>query len=223
LFGGQRVDAGRSKVIAELRRLCGDLKPTGGLKSLPLYEWKSIFTTNYDNLIEQAYSARKKRLRVYDSNFSFTTGDEMPDCVLFKVHGTIEKDVSDGHSSKIVLTEGDYEQSESYREYLYDRFKGDLAGSDLIIIGQSLADLDMKNIVNRAAALNAKVLSPAKIYLLVYTPDENRASLFEQRGITVCFGGIDEFFAAMAPATERPPFRGTLPTIRSTMRPDLPL
>lgn len=191
----------RSSVIRELRKFCADLKPTGGLKNLPLYNWKSIFTTNYDDLVEQVYAARKKRLRVYDSNFSFTTGDPSPDCVLFKLHGTIEKDICDGHTSQIILTEGDYEQTESYREYLYDRLRGDLAGSDLVIIGHSLADQDIKSIVSRAAQLNAKALSPARISVLMFTEDEARASLLEQRGIAVCFGGIDEFFAALASAS----------------------
>ncbi|TIX26089.1 SIR2 family protein [Mesorhizobium sp.] len=189
----------RRGVINELRSMCGDLKPTGGLKHLPRYGWKSIYTTNYDNLVEEAYKAHKKRLRVYHSNFSFTTGDELEDCVLFKIHGTIDRDICDGDNSRIILTEADYEQTETYREYLYDRLKGDLAGADLVIIGQSLADPDLKAIVNRAATLNAKVLSPARICLLMYTKDEDRASLFEQRGISVAFGGIDEFFAAMAP------------------------
>jgi NAD-dependent SIR2 family protein deacetylase len=81
----------RRKVIDLLRELCTGLKPTGGLKNLPLYPWKSIFTTNYDDLIEQAYSGKGKKVRVYHSNFSFTTGDESEDAVLFKIHGTIEQ------------------------------------------------------------------------------------------------------------------------------------
>jgi hypothetical protein len=191
--------ANRRRVIDELRKLCAGLKPTGGLKNLPLYPWKGIFTTNYDDLVEQVYKVRKKKLRVFHSNFSFTTGDESEDCVLFKIHGTIDRDVCDGDNSRIILSEADYEQTEQYREFLYDRLKGDLAGADLVIIGQSLADPDMKAIVNRAATLNAKAMAPGRICLLMYTKDEARASLFEQRGISVAFGGIDEFFAALAP------------------------
>src|SRR5665647_588345 len=50
--------AGRKPLIAELRKRFVDIKPTGGLLNLPLYEWKSLFTTNYDELVEQSY-ARK--------------------------------------------------------------------------------------------------------------------------------------------------------------------
>lgn len=184
----------RSRLIKELRSLCGGLKPAGGLKNLPLYSWKGIYTTNYDDLIEQVYTAAGKELRVYHSDFCFTAGNDNPDCTLFKLHGTIATDVSDGHTSRIILTEGDYQLTEQYRGFLFDRLKGDLAGANLIVIGHSLADRHIKDIVDRAARLNAEVMSPAKISLLLYTSDENRASLFEARGITVCFGGIDDFF-----------------------------
>ena len=189
----------RRKIISVLRDLCSSLRPTGGLKNIALYPWKSIFSTNYDNLIEQAYENKGKKLRVYDSNFSFTAGGDAEDGVLFKIHGTIERDISDGHNSRIILTEADYEQTENYREFLYDRLKGDLAGSDLLIIGHSLSDPDLKAIVNRAATINSKLLSPGRICLLMYTPDTDRATLFESRGIRVVFGSIDGFFAAMSP------------------------
>ena len=204
----------RARVIEELRKLIRHLKPTGGLKNVSLYEWKSIFTTNYDTLIEQSYCARGNTLRVFDSDFSFNAGNDMADCELFKLHGTMEKDISDGINSRIILTESDYEQTEQYREYLYDRLKSDLAGANLIVIGHSLADPDIKTIVNRAAALNAKILSPARICLIMYKEDEQRASLFEERGMTVCFGGIDQFFSAMAPK-----YKPTAPTATASENP----
>ncbi len=119
---------GRPKMIAQLRAICADLQPTGGLRNLPLYEWKSIFTTNYDTLIETSYELRGKRARVYSSNFDFQADLEIADIELFKFHGTIDKDVVDGHNSRITITDGDYDQTEQYREYLYDRLRGDLPG-----------------------------------------------------------------------------------------------
>lgn len=188
----------RSAVIKELRKFFADLKPSGGIKDLPLYGWKGIYTTNYDTLVEQAYALHRKKCRVYSSNFDFTLTDDDPECVLFKLHGTIDKDICDGHRSRIILTEADYDQTEAYRQYLYDRLKGDLAGAELIIIGQSLADPDMAAIVKRAATINAQILEPTRITLLLFEPDEHRAMLLEQKGLRVAFGGVDEFFGALA-------------------------
>ncbi|MEY9780556.1 SIR2 family protein [Sinorhizobium fredii] len=186
----------RARMIEELRKLIVGLHPQGGLRNLPLYDWRSIFSTNYDDLIERAYKAHGKTCRVYSSNFDFTLRDEDPDALLFKLHGTIEKDIIDGNNSRIILTEADNELTEEYRQSLYDRMKGDLAGANLVVIGQSLRDRDMKDLVDRAAKLARE--SQTKIYLLLYEKNEDLASLYERRGITIAFGGIDEFFSELA-------------------------
>jgi len=187
----------RRSLIEALRTLFQSLKPTGGLLNMPLYGWKSLFTTNYDDLIEQTYERRGISLNVYSSNFDFTARENSTAVKLFKIHGTIGKDVSSGDKSRIIITESDYDQTTDYRDFLYDRLKSDLAGSQLVIIGHSLADPDIREIVNRAVSLNAKIENGGQIFLLLYSQDDGRATLFESRGIIVCFAGIDEFFAAL--------------------------
>lgn len=187
----------RRKSIQELRKFFKDLRPTGGISSLPLYNWKSIYTTNYDHLIEDSYKQHGKKCRVYSSNFDFGSIDERYDANLYKIHGTIERDTCDGWTTPIILTEQDYELTSLYREQLYDRLKGDVAGSDLIIIGQSLTDPHLSDIVNRACKINETALEPCRLTLLLYTPDDLRASLYERRGLKVAYSGIDEFFTAL--------------------------
>ena len=143
---------------------------------------------------------------VYSSNFDFTIHDAPTATKLFKLHGTIDKDTSDGDVSRIILTDADYDQTTDYREALFDRLKSDLAGARLIIIGHSLSDPDIKEIINRAARINVTSQTAGQIALLLYSHDEDRAVLFEARGIKVCFGGIDDFFAELA----RRPMQGTL-------------
>jgi hypothetical protein len=187
----------RAEVIAATRDLFKNLKPTGGLLNLPLYKWRSLFTTNYDDLIEQCYSRRSLPITSISSNFDFGVDPNPTAIKLFKLHGTLEKDISDGNKSRIILSETDYDQTIDYREHLYDRLRGDLAGSRLIIIGHSLNDPDIREVVNRAATINAKAENGGQIILLLYSQDLDRAMLFERRGISVCFAGIDEFFAAL--------------------------
>ncbi len=94
--------------------------------------------------------------------------------------------------------------------------------ADLVIIGHSLADEDVKTIIDRATAINGRLLRPSKLILMLYTKDDNRAAIFEKRGLTVCFGGIDEFFAALAPRAvlERKEDEGTDPLdVVPTLRP----
>jgi hypothetical protein len=184
----------RSELISTLRSLFNNLDATGALLNLPLYPWKNIYTTNYDKLIEQAYSRKNIPLSVYTSNFDFQVQDFPESTKLYKLHGSIDKDISDGVQSRIIITESDYDNASDYREILFDALRYDLHGSSLVIIGYSLADEHIKDIVNRAIEINNKSHNPAAINLVLYIEDENRASLFERRGIKVAFGGLDNFF-----------------------------
>ncbi|CRM50574.1 MULTISPECIES: SIR2 family protein [unclassified Pseudomonas] len=187
----------RKEMIECLRVPFKNLTATGSLLNLPLYEWKNIYTTNYDNLIEQSYSKKDRPLSVTSSNFDFTL-QRVPEATkLFKLHGSIEKDEVDGVHSRIVITENDYDLTSEYREHLYESLRLDLAGSDLVVIGYSLADPHIKELVTKALDINSKSHNPATIYLLLYTPDENRALLHERRGIKVAFGGLDDFFVEL--------------------------
>lgn len=188
----------RAMMIAALRKPFEKLKPTGGLLNLPLYPWRSIFTTNYERLIEDAYARVGKPIQPYSCNFDFSQDTALDSTKLFKLHGTIEQDVSEGHKSRMIVTEHDYELTADYRELLYDRLKADLAGGHLIVIGHSLADPHIRELVNRAATINANSAGVGKISLLLFVEDGNRAALFESRGIDVTFGGVDDFFAALA-------------------------
>ena len=190
--------APRFELINTLRSLFRHPSVTGGLLNLPLYGWKNIYTTNYDQLIEQAYKRKGVDLCVYSSNFDFQLQGNPNATKLFKLHGSIEKDYSDGHVSRIIISESDYDNTTDYRESLFDTFKNDLIDSSLIIIGYSLSDRDIKEIVNRAIDINSKAYRPSTVYLLLYTEDESRASLYERRGIKVAFGGIDDFFAEIS-------------------------
>jgi len=191
---------GRRPIIDKCRSLFPRPNPTGGLLNLPLYPWKNIYTTNFDELIEESYKRKNIILPRYVSNFDFTIRGTQDQTRLYKLHGTISEDVSTGDKARLILTESDYNQVEEYRELLFDTLKGDLANSNLIIIGHSLADDDIRAIVNRASLLAKKAMTAPSIYLLMYQTDVHRARLYEQKNIKVCFGGIDEFFAGLSQA-----------------------
>lgn len=187
----------RKDLITELRRVIQDLKPSGGLLNLPLYPWKSLYTTNYDNLIEQSYAFQRQSLNVYTNNFDFQIHNKSDPLKLFKLHGTIDKDVSDGDSSRIIITDQDYDKTNDYREHIWTRFKDDISNSHVLIIGYSLADPHIKEIIETVAKIN-NTSGAGKTTLLLFTEDVDRASLYEVRGIRVCFGGINEFTASLS-------------------------
>lgn len=195
------IKASRRQLVEALRDAFKNVRPTGGLLNLPAYPWRSIFTTNYEALIEDCYARVGKELTVYSSNFDFTIHNRPSATPLFKLHGDLAKDVSDGNTSRVILTENDYDKTGEYREHLYDRLKGDLAGGHLVIIGHSLADPHINELARRAGRIATESHGGSgRVSFLMYERDEDRARLLEERGYTVCFAGVDEFFAALGAA-----------------------
>lgn len=188
----------RRELVSTIRGLFSGLKPAGGVLTLPLYKWRGLYTTNYDTLVEQAFQSKSAPLNVCSSNFDFSQSETPVAQNLFKVHGTIEKDVVDGVQSRLIISDDDYDLTSEYRDKLYDRLRADVCGSHLVIIGHSLADTHIHDIMQRAIKINAESHSHRSVTILVYQRDVNRALLLENKGLQVVFGGVDEFFAELA-------------------------
>ena len=138
-------------MIAVVRDEFKGTRAKGSILNLPLYGWKSIYSTNYDEVVEKAYLKAEKDLTVFTSNFDFTIHENPNATKLFKIHGTLNKDVADGNASRLILTDLDYDQTQDFREALYLRLAGDLtAGTHVVIVGQSLADPDLREVVQKA-------------------------------------------------------------------------
>ncbi|WP_028579400.1 SIR2 family protein [Desulfogranum japonicum] len=193
---------GRKDLILAVRECFTHPSATGSLLNIPMYNWKNIYTTNYDKLIEQSYSRKGVSLSVFSSNFDFGVQSIPGSTKLYKLHGTIDKDISDGSHGRIIISESDYDQATDYREALFETLGVDLVNSNLLIIGYSISDHHIKDIINRAIAIKHRAHINLSIYLLMYEEDENRAMLYENRGICVSFGGLDDFFLSFGKVNE---------------------
>lgn len=193
---------GRGKLVAALRETLQPLQPTGGIVNLPLYSWNSIYTTNYDLVIERSYERTSREIRVVSSNFDFGRGHDDGSARLYKLHGSIDKDLVDGAVQRMIVTDEDYELTNDYREMIWDRLRADLAENDCIIIGQSLEDQHLKDLISKIAEQKSAAAHTTGVYLLLFNPDPNRAALYARRKIAVAFGGIDDFFAELAKADQ---------------------
>lgn len=191
------IKTDRYSLVTFIREKIKGLKPSGGLLNLPLYSWSGIYTTNYDDLIEKSYHRKSVGLSVYSSNYDFHGRGVQEIQRIYKLHGTIDKDECDGHKSRMIITASDYDITEQYRELIYSRLQDDLNRNNVLIIGQSLADPDLRAVVEHAQHLKSNSGAPGGIYLFIYEKNESLALIHERRGLHVCFGGIDEFFDAL--------------------------
>ncbi len=182
------------RVVANLRRLT----PTGGLLGLPTFDWKRLFTTNFDCLMEDAYKKHNRQLIPIRSNFDFSAKEGLDGLRLFKIHGCITQDEALGHRASMLLTETDYENHKKYRQLLFSHLANALLEGDALFIGQSLRDRHLVELVREVLKAKQDEGAPGQVYVLIYDPDDLRAPLLEDRGARVAFGGIDEFVHRLA-------------------------
>lgn len=185
---------GRPELIRSLRSILEPLQPTGGMEALPEFDWSAIYTTNYDYLVERSYERAGREIAVSRSNFDYANTERNPDATpYYKIHGCLSQDLVDGHKSRLVLTEGDYDEYSNYREVLFKKLDLDLDTKDLVVIGSSLRDPHIKAYMDQAARLHREKHTPGRLFALIYERDEDRAALLERRGYSIAFGDLDSF------------------------------
>lgn len=187
----------RRQVMDEIRKVFGTLKPSGGLLAIPSFTWSAIFSTNFDQLIEKAYRESGLPLTAIRSNYDLTTREDRDGTTLYKIHGCITQDRSFGDKSSMILTQEDYDQFARYRQSLFSLLETMLLSGNVLIIGQSLRDRHLQDLVKRVLAAKLDG-APGQVYVLVYDKDDLRAPLLEDRGAKVIFAGIDEFVDTLA-------------------------
>jgi hypothetical protein len=186
---------GRKALIAAVRKSLEGVTPTAGLLTLPEFDWLSIYTTNFDTLVEQAYAQKGRTIDVYRSNFD-VANPRSSRTPLYKIHGCVTQDAADGHKSRMLITESDYDDFEQYRQTLFNALTQDMFTSDTVIIGQSLGDRHLKDLAKRVASLRNQGVS-TRIFLLVHEYSADRADLFTRLGIDVVHADLDDLLLAL--------------------------
>lgn len=194
---GQIVEnrSGRAALVAGVRRALEGVAPTAGLLAIPDFDWLSIYTTNFDTLVEQAYKTKSRSIEVYRSNFDVAhpRDGRTP---LYKIHGCVTQDAADGHKSRMLITESDYDDLEKYRQVIFNSLTQDMFTSDTVIIGQSLNDRHLKDLAKRVVSLRSQGVS-TRVFLLVHEYSDDRAELYTRLGIEVIHAGLDDFLRAL--------------------------
>jgi len=134
------------KLIEEYTKDCTHTPNHTALAALPI---STIWTTNYDHLLEDSLKADGKRV---DSKVSVANlGQSKPkrDVVVYKMHG----DISD--PDKAVLTKDDYERfnDQGHRQLFSIQLQGDLVSKTFMFLGFSFTDPNIGYILGRVRSL----------------------------------------------------------------------
>ena len=122
-----------------------ELTPSHSLiAALPIH---TIWTTNYDDLLEDAFETAKKRTDVKRRNVDFATTRRRADATIYKMHGDKTS------PSEAIITKEDYETYNTTRELFTIALKGDLAKKTFLFLGFSFTDPNVIYILGRVKQL----------------------------------------------------------------------
>ncbi|ENZ5531064.1 SIR2 family protein [Enterococcus faecalis] len=108
---------------------------------------KTIWTTNYDDLLEQAYKKEYKKVLVKRSPTDFSLKGKNSDLIIYKMHGDVQQ------PTKAIITKNDYETYNDTHSVYTTALKGDLVEKKFLFIGFSFDDPNLNYVLARIRAL----------------------------------------------------------------------
>lgn len=111
---------------------------------------RTVWTTNYDTLLEDAAKAAGRNWDVKVRTESLALTLPSRDAVLYKMHGDISQ------PGEAVLTKEDYETYHEKRGLFAEQLKGDLISKTFLFLGFSFTDPNMDYVLARIKALLGK-------------------------------------------------------------------
>ncbi|MFT5852011.1 MAG: hypothetical protein ACI87J_001986 [Colwellia sp.] len=128
------------KIIEEFTESAEETINHNIIARLPI---SSIWTTNYDDLIEQAFAKENKVSDVKYTNKQLLNNRPKRDVVVYKMHGDAN------HASEAILTKEDYEQYHQTHEPFIHALSGELTTKTFLFIGFSFTDPNLDYVLSR--------------------------------------------------------------------------
>ena len=114
------------------------------IASMPI---DTVWTTNYDDLLERAFEEAQKRSDVKHREKQLSTTRPGRKVTIYKMHG--DRTMPD----EAVLTKDDYESYDSKRKLFSEKLQGDLIGKTFLFLGFSFTDPNIDHILSRIRVL----------------------------------------------------------------------
>lgn len=114
------------------------------LAQLPVH---TIWTTNYDTLLEQTLAESNRRCDVKHSQDQLAVTLPYRDVTLYKMHGDVSR------PDEAILTKEDYEIFGTSRQLFSEALKGDLVSKTFLFLGFSFEDPNIDYILGRIRVL----------------------------------------------------------------------
>ncbi|TGD76203.1 tetratricopeptide repeat protein [Mangrovimicrobium sediminis] len=142
--------AGLNEVQVFIKNQFHPLQPANFHKLIPLFRWHSIYTTNYDLVIERAYDQVKDRLQklapIFRDGDQFSEAMRDPDKLpYFKLHGCIS--VINDENLPLILASEEYAKHQRNRVRLFQHLSDSALEHPIIFCGYKIGDPNIQQIL----------------------------------------------------------------------------
>lgn len=112
-------------------------------KVLSTFPVRSIWTTNYDTLIERTLQNADISYSVVTDDKSYVSLDPTAKVKIHKIHGDVRC------PSECVITRSDYEKFEEKHDIVLSELKGEMCTNSFLFLGYSFRDIDIQHILSK--------------------------------------------------------------------------
>lgn len=118
-----------------------DAHPTSVHQILPRLPIDTVWTTNYEQLLEEAYKSAGRHVETKLTIENLAQARKGRDVTIYKMHGCVTL------PHQAVLTKQDYEDYDATRRLFTDSLKGDFIEKTLLFLGFSFTDPNVERIL----------------------------------------------------------------------------
>lgn len=179
-----------------IRGIFDPLRPTRSHELISTFRWRSIATTNYDQVMERAYDSSTAAQTLVPF---VKDGDRIDDRMrevnaleYLKLHGCITH-ITDAECP-LILTTDQYIQHRKSRHRIFARFKERACEKPVVFVGCQLQDPDLRAIL---LELEETLESRPRYFIVTPNVDDVEVRFWEQKKITCLRGTLSEFTTAL--------------------------
>ncbi len=150
--------AGRSEIERYLASVFLSFNTNFAIQSIPEFVWRSIFSTNYDTMIEKSYDAinhKKQHLIKFYKDYAgmdkrvSSADNPLP---YYKLHGCVEQLYQ--KDAPLVLSSSTYVDVRENRPRMFQRLVDAASDYSVLFVGTKLADPHIKALLAEVEKLN---------------------------------------------------------------------
>ena len=191
-------NSGQALVFERIKTILEPFEPSAAHKMMPAFRWRAIVTTNYDMLVDKAYSSDRARLQTL---VPFVKDSEPVEDRLqratrplpyLKLHGCL--DHLHDRDIPLILSHEHYATHMRHRTHLYHRVQAWAHESTFIFCGYRLGDAHIRTIIYDLEAMGIK---RPTYYLVAPGVNEHDETFWAAHNVQLINATFGQFMAAL--------------------------